>query len=227
MEHTKKMVLVEPRQIEKWKETMVDKTLSKLDGDMYEILHRNMADDNKAKLYSNSLSRYLNIDKPNIVTKFESTDAAAAAVASAATVATNTQAPKPHATDELNLIEYEVLESVPKKWKSQASRLLTHLNVNPDIRWNAKGELVLKNATIPKSHIVDLVNDLLRKRASVSIPTGWRQLADALKDSNIPHDLIGNQDRWIYINGSSDETPPVTPSRKRRKHQALTNWAAY
>src|SRR5688572_8736301 len=100
MEHTKKLVLVEPRQIEKWKETMQDKTLSKLDGEMYEILHRNIADDNKAKLYSNSLSRYLNIDKPNVVTKFESGDAAAAALG-----------PK--------LTEIEVMESVPKRWKSQ------------------------------------------------------------------------------------------------------------
>ena len=80
------MVLVEPRQIEKWKETMVDKTLSKLDGEMYEILHRNIADDNKAKLYSNSLSRFLNIDKPNIVTKFETGDAATAAAAVASPV---------------------------------------------------------------------------------------------------------------------------------------------
>jgi hypothetical protein len=200
---------------------MVDKTLSKLDGEMYEILHRNIADDNKAKLYSNSLSRYLNIDKPDVVTKFDS------GVAAAATTTTAAQTPNPPTTDDSKLIEHEVLESVPKKWKTQASRLLTHMNVNPDIRWNSKGELILKNTTISKSHVVDLVNDLLRKRVSSSLPTGWKQLADALKDSNIPHELIGNQDRWIYINGSSDETPPVTPSRKRRKHQTLPNWATY
>ena len=67
MEHTKKMILVETRQIEKLKESMLDKTLSKLDGEIYDILHRNIADDEKAKLYSNSLSRYLNIDKPSVV----------------------------------------------------------------------------------------------------------------------------------------------------------------
>ena len=218
MEHTKKMVLVEPRQIEKWKETMLDKTLSKLDGEMYEILHRNIADDDKAKLYSNSLSRYLNLDKPNVITKFESGDDAAAAAA---------QGAKPPAVDYSRLIEHEVLESVPKKWKSLASRLLTHMNVNPDIRWNSKGELVLKNATIPKTHAVDLVNDLLRKRTTSSLPTGWRQLADALKDSNIPHELIGNQDRWAYINTSTEETPPVTPSRKRERLESLPKWIQY
>ena len=231
------MVLVEPRQIEKWKETMVDKTLSKLDGEMYDILHRNIEDDNKAKLYSNSLSRYLNIDKPNVVTKFETGDATAAAAAAnaaaltaavtAAAAAAAAQGPKPTTTDDSKHIEQEVLESVPKKWKSQASRLLTHMNVNPNIRWNSKGELVLKNTTIPKTHVVDLVNDLLRKRASTSVPTGWKHLADELKESNIPHELIGNQDRWIYINGSAEETPPVTPSGRRRKFQTLKNWAPY
>src|ERR1043165_9904256 len=120
MEHTKKMVLVEPRQIEKWKETMVDKTLSKLDGEMYDILHRNIEDDNKAKLYSNSLSRYLNIDKPNVVTKFETGDAiAAAANAAALTAAVTTtaaaQGPQPTTTDDTKHIYQEVLESVPKK----------------------------------------------------------------------------------------------------------------
>ena len=209
------MVLVEPRQIEKWKETMVDKTLSKLDGEMYEILHRDIADDNKAKLYSNSLSRYLNIDKPDVVTKFESGVAAAA------------QGLSPLTVDYSKLIEHEVLNSVPKKWKTQASRLLTHMNVNPDIRWNSKGELILKNTTIPKTHVVDLVNDLLRKRTSSSLPTGWRQLADALKDSNIPHELIGNQDRWAYINASTEETPPVTPSRKRERLEKLATWVHY
>src|SRR6218665_3250173 len=64
MEHAKKMVLVEPRQIEKYKETPLDKVLSKLDGQIYDILHKDISDDEKAKLYSASLNRYLDINKP-------------------------------------------------------------------------------------------------------------------------------------------------------------------
>ena len=41
------MVLVEPRQIEKWKETPTDKALCGLDGQIYEIMHRDIADDEK------------------------------------------------------------------------------------------------------------------------------------------------------------------------------------
>jgi len=212
MEHAKKMVLVEPRQIEKYKESMVDKTLSKLDGEIYEILHRNMADDEKAKLYSNSLSRYLNIDKPNIVTKFSLNES---------------EEKKSEVVKDSKSVESLVLETVPKKWKSHASRLLTHIKNNPDVTWSEKGELVLKTTTIPKTHIVDLVNDLLRKRTSTPSPTGWKQLADALKDYNIPRELIGNEDRWKYINDSHEESTPVTSSRRRRRQRKQFNWEPY
>jgi len=35
MEHTKKMVLIEPRKLDTFKESTVDKTLSSLDGETY------------------------------------------------------------------------------------------------------------------------------------------------------------------------------------------------
>ena len=230
MEHAKKMVLVEPRQIEKWKETMLDKTLSKLDGEIYEILHRNAADDEKAKLYSNSLSRYLNIDKPNVVTTFNSIDgegdkgvaAAAPAAAAAAKVVDAV------GVDSWKNAESQVLETVPKKWKSKASKLLTHMrNNNPEITWSSKGELVLNKTAIPNTHAADLVNDLMRKRTTSSTPNGWKQLADALKVSNIPRELVGNKDRWGYINAPLEDASPVTPSRRREKHQNLPIWVPY
>ena len=215
MEHAKKMILVEPRQIEKLKETMLDKTLSKLDGEIYEILHRNVADDEKAKLYSNSLSRYLNIDKPSVITKFDSK-------------VIDTTEEKSEIVKESKNVETLVLETVPKKWQSQASRLLTHIKNNPDVNWSEKGELVLKNKTIPKTHVVDLVNDLLRKRTSTPSPSGWMHLADALKDYNIPHELIGNDDRWKYINDMHYENFAVAPIRRqRRKQRKQIAWEPY
>src|SRR5688572_5003959 len=132
MEHAKKMILVEPRQIEKLKETMLEKTLSKLDSDIYEILHRDVADDEKAKLYSNSLSRYLNIDKPNVVTKFESAVDSGAKGGTAAAATPTAKVVNAVGVDGWKMTESRVMESVPKKWKSQAARLLTHIkNNNP------------------------------------------------------------------------------------------------
>lgn len=221
MSYAKKMVLVEPRQIEKYKETMLDKTLSKLDGELYEILHRNISDDEKAKLYSNSLSRYLNINKPDIITKFNAVD---------------TNVDTVPETDSAQLstdIETLVLDSVPQKWKLRASRLLKHIKNNPQVGWSEKGELILQNNTIPNTHVIDLVNDLMRKRTSARTPNGWKQLADVLKDHNVPHELIGNMDRWNYINQSSDSVDSVTPNTERRttserkRRRKRFNWAIY
>jgi hypothetical protein len=226
MEHAKKMVLVEPRQIEKWKETMLDKTLSKLDGDIYSVLHRDIPDDEKAKLYTNSLSRYLKLDKPTPDTKsFSLLDILGSGGDVDATAATSTAATSVTSTP----IETQVLGTVPKKWHSQASRLLTHIKNNPDISWSDKGELVLKNTTLPKTHAVDLINDLLRKRTTTSKPTGWKQLADILKDDNIPHELIGNEDRWEYISGKPSESKTYSPSRVtiRRKKRKQFAWEPY
>src|SRR6218665_80125 len=115
MEHAKKDGPCGTRQIEKWRETSLDKVVSKLDGQIYDILHRDIVDSEKAKLYSNSLSRYLNINKPSVVIKFESIDK------------------EKETVKDSEDVESMVLETIPKKWKRQASRLLKHLKNNPDV----------------------------------------------------------------------------------------------
>jgi hypothetical protein len=226
MEHTKKMVLVEPRQIEKWKETMLDKTLSRLDGEIYDVLHRDVPDDEKAKLYTNNLSRYLNLDKPEPIKKTFSLLDALAAVDTPTTTTTTTAA----TVDASKPMETQVLATVPKKWQSQASRLLKHIENNTDVSWSDKGELVLNDVALPKTHAVDLINDLLRKRTTTSKPTGWKQFADVLKDANIPHELIGNEDRWNYISGkptASHNTSSPNRVTIRRRQKKRYSWEPY
>src|SRR6218665_3285949 len=177
------------------KQRKVDKTLSKLDMEMYKLLHKGIDDDcEKAKLYSNSLSNHLKSLRPNIAT-----DKFLAVV---------------EQDDPTETLESMVMDTVPKTWKSRATRLLKHLQSIPDVSWNDRFELVLKKHVVAKTHLVDLVNDLLRKRATIAAPAGWKQLANALKEYNIPRELIGNEDRWKYINDASEESPTVT--RKRR-----------
>ena len=71
--------------------------------------------------------------------------------------------------------------------------------------------LFRKTRLAPKSHAIDLLNDLVRKRVSTSAPMAWKQLADVLKEQNVPQELIGNDDRWKYIiNCSQEEGRAVT-----------------
>src|SRR6218665_1726318 len=67
---------------------------------------------------------------------------------------------------ESDNFESMVIDTVPNTMKSRASRLLKHIKLIPHIRWSKKDELIVKNKTLPETHVVDLINDLLRKRTS-------------------------------------------------------------
>jgi hypothetical protein len=48
--------------------------------------------------------------------------------------------------------------------KAKAKLLLKKMKSSPDISWNEKRELKYKGETVQGSNVVDLVNDVLRKR---------------------------------------------------------------
>ena len=61
-------------------------------------------------------------------------------------------------------IENEMIDSVPKAMKQKARRLLDKIKCVAV--WNDRVELVYRNNAVYRSNIVDLVNDVLRKRKS-------------------------------------------------------------
>ena len=86
-----------------------------------------------------------------------------------------------------------------KNLRHKASILLKRLKQDDNIAWNTKVELVYKGDVIPNTHIHDLVQDVLRK-CKTHVPVGWQTFARALRESNIPQDLMGNLDRWQWMN---------------------------
>src|SRR6218665_2164953 len=129
------------------------------------------------------------------------------------------------AVKESDDFESMVIDTVPNTTKSRASRLLKHIKLIPHISWREKGELIVKNKTLPETHAVDLINDLLRKRTSS--PNGWKQLATALKGHGIPRELIGNLERWRYINKPQRKTKATTPLRPTRHTKTGLAWEFY
>ena len=100
------------------------------------------------------------------------------------------------------------MATVPKTMQAKASRLMEHLK--RDVEWTARGELIHEGVPVVGSNVVDLVNDLLRKRQTA--PTGWLPFARQLRAINLPMTLVGNVARRAYIRPES----PVTPSRRSR-----------
>ena len=163
MEHTKKMILIDPRLIDKIT-TPKDRVLSSMEGGMTSILSdSSLSDDIKAKLFASAQTRYLTVDAPN-------------------------PPPPTTATEPNKLITDDVMMSLPKTLQTKATRLFQHIKRVPDTSFNDKGELVVKGQTIPNSNATDLVNDLLRPNKKNAV--GYKEFLGALKESNIPSDLI-------------------------------------
>ena len=95
--------------------------------------------------------------------------------------------------------EATVLDTVPKTMQAKARRLMEHLK--RDIAWTARGELIHEGVPVVGSNVVDLVNDLLRKRKTD--PPGWQPFARQLRAINLPMELVGNVVRKAYDDGHS------------------------
>ena len=125
-------------------------------------------------------------------------------------------APPAPAKDEK---ESEILSSIDPSVQYKAKRLLDQLKRNPDVDWSGKGELIYKQSLIPNSNVVDLLSDVLKKK-STELPTGWKQFAASLKETNAPRELISNTDRWMYMYKTEDD--PVEKSKRILKKVIVT-----
>ena len=108
--------------------------------------------------------------------------------------------------EPLRVVTVNELATVPKTMRAKASRLMEHLK--RDVEWTARGELIHEGVPVVGSNVVDLVNDLLRKRKTA--PTGWQPFARQLRAINLPMTLVGNVSRRAYIRPE----PSITPSRR-------------
>ena len=188
------MVLVPENTLERMQQRQqiltppVTQTLKNLDSEMSDILSSKQLDDEaKATLYNQVLQRYLTYydqrkgqplhvklttPKPVETPKPEdSEETSKGSTAEAKTIPTSA-------------VEQEVMKSVPKLYKAGARQLLDKIKENSDVlNWNEKGELMYENKPITGSHVVDLVNDMLRHRKGFEL-VGWSVFARGNNNNN-------------------------------------------
>lgn len=214
MNHAKKMALVDPRFLPTQPYV---RRMSDLDERMKDILERSDLNEiEKVKLYNQALQKYIIYEDqshqppPPIRVTLNDDEKRVE------DIAINTRD-----------MDAEVLESVPKNYKKKVSLLLDRLKRNQNLSWNENGEMVYKGQVHPNSNILDLVNDIVRKRKDFN-PTGWQTFAEVLREMNIPRELVGNLDRWQMIN----TTPSTSTPKKRYTQQRLwpgqiKRWSPY
>ena len=108
-------------------------------------------------------------------------------------------------------IEADVVDTVPKTMQGKARRLMERMKRN--MSWTARSELIHEGVPIAGSNVVDLVNDVLRKRKTN--PTGWQPFARQLRAMNLPMELVGNVSRRDYIRQATMTPTTSTPGRRR------------
>ena len=115
-------------------------------------------------------------------------------------------------------LEKEVLETVPDKMKKKARLLLGRIRASSVMGWDDDGQLVYKGKTVQGSNVADLVNDVLRQRKHFN-PTGWETFAQGLKETNVPQELVGHQERWDYMQNpaSKEDARYFTPQQSNKK----------
>ena len=233
MEHAKKMILVEPRVLESlqraegssWDATA--KNLREKDSSMQDILDSDKNIYDKANAYQQALWGFLNRfdqykDRPLGRVQLTRDSIPEGNITKKEQVGEEAEVESAKSSSPLSWIEQDVVESVPKSFKTKAERLLQRIKLDPEVKWNNLGELEVQGQLIRNSNLTDLVNDVLRKRKNSRDPLGWETFADVLHRLNVPQELIGNPTRWSYMR--KRETLAKTPEKKiNPKNVALSS----
>ena len=113
-------------------------------------------------------------------------------------------------------VEQEVIKSVAKLYKTGARQLLDKIKENSDVlNWNEKGELLYENKPISGSHMVDLVNDILRHRKGFEL-VGWSVFARGLAQMNVPENIVHNPQGQSAIREFKTRVREETPESPTR-----------
>lgn len=91
-----------------------------------------------------------------------------------------------------------LLATIPKTIQGKAEALYNRIMSSKRLTVSDKGEVLIDDQVIRGSNVIDLINDLSRKRKTRP-PLGYKELAQVLNAENIPRELVGNPDRWNLI----------------------------
>ena len=113
--------------------------------------------------------------------------------------------PVREAIEEADVVKKDLMTLLPPSLRDRGELLLEHLKMR-GIRYGPRGELIINDGEpIEGTNIAVLVDDILRKRKTTAPPEGWREMRGVLGRSNIPHQFIGNWQRYGREEESTDD----------------------
>ena len=118
----------------------------------------------------------------------------------------------------------KIVQTVPVTVKQKARNLLDYIKSSKNIQWDRDGRIVIDNAPVPETNVLDLVHSVTRTRKSMPVPKGTPQFLKALDKINTPKELLPNAETLRrQIEKSSEAprlfSPVITPKAKKRKRR--------
>lgn len=211
-----KLILVEPKVLNRHRRNPLVNVMEGLDKEMMNVLQReDLNADEKVKYYQQLLQRYRIYDD-----KYDNRSPKKVHIVKQ----TDEKKTENDILDNLSseTVEEDILDSVPKSMKEKAKSIINKIKRGKDMGWNDSGEMIYKGETYKGTNIVDLVNDVLRKRKNVN-PEGWKIFSTGLKEINIPKELIGHEDRWHFMNKRTVAKEPTFVDRSENDSEIPQN----
>lgn len=190
MEHAHKLILLPRDSVDKLQESQKQEIksvqtpgneMTRLDAEMSEILNMTTIDDSeKWKRYQQVLQRFLRMVENSHVNQI-------------------LQSVQPDKSSQNGITDDAIVNTVPIRYRSKAQLLLNSLHNAPNkvISWDNKGVVTVNGSPIPRSNIIDLINEAMRARKTVN-PVGRDQFARLLEEINAPRECIGNSGLWSH-----------------------------
>ena len=119
----------------------------------------------------------------------------------------------------------QIIGNMPRPKQRSARILLDFMDRIPELSVNARNEIAINDNVIKHSNVHDLVSDLTRDKKGPK-PIGYKELAQLLKDHNIPMDAIGSSFRKNAFRQDEiiEPLPSVRPSiSKHMPSRPLSN----
>jgi len=199
MEHSKKMMLVDPNDLRS-----VKKHHSLLDRDISNVLNLQSASDSeKARLYQQTLARFL-INRQAIEADFK-------------------EPINVRETPKEKSVEETFISGLPFEQRAKATQVLEDLFAYTPLRWDEKGQLKSDGQVISGSDLPSLISHELQQGEKKTTPIGW----DVFTSSLHPNIKIPKLEK--KKTKSKVSLPVLTESRKTRSKGRNVNkkWENY
>ena len=150
-----------------------------------------IADDQKIKMYSVALNRYLGAAKSIEMPWFAPVLGKRFKMGETAVI---TPPPDIKEKEADKITDGRIVKNMSRTYQARANKLIGYPKDYTVVSWKAKGEMVIAGKTLPGSNISVLVNDIIRKAKHEVDPVGRKSLVEQLSKTELPRGLIGNSE---------------------------------